>query len=406
MALTLLFFALGGAISGAAPAVPDADVRRGRPGRVDQGSGRGRCCPASCSSSTCSSIASCGASRDDDGADRRARSCWRSSCRGTRRSTCAHGWSHISSFFVGENRRRYSDGVGVNADHRGPFFYLPVLFSDAFPWSFLLVRGRGDVVRRPRLASRRRTASPDGDRGSARCCGSGSSPSSASFRSRPPSRTSTSFRSCRRSRRSAGVAIARVVAYRRRPRDRPACGPPLAPSAWCWSLPAPDSLRLSGTCAASTRSTASATIGVWRSRRVAVTSGSPRAIASHRRCWSPARRADGRELGLRAPGATRASRTTSRSRRSRASCSRWHSPTTSSCTYSVALPSLVYYLRRHIDVTYDREAGTRDLASSRHACICYPVERRLRAQLGRDRRCRPASIDRRPTFDVKLGAVL
>ena len=47
------------------------------------------------------------------------------------------GWTHIASFFVGENLGRFSEGVGVEQD-RGPFFYLGVLFSDGFPWAFML----------------------------------------------------------------------------------------------------------------------------------------------------------------------------------------------------------------------------------------------------------------------------
>lgn len=49
------------------------------------------------------------------------------------------GWAPIVQFVIGENFDRYAHGVGVNADHRGVFWYLPVVFSDAFPWSFLLV---------------------------------------------------------------------------------------------------------------------------------------------------------------------------------------------------------------------------------------------------------------------------
>ena len=48
-----------------------------------------------------------------------------------------NGWEHIVSFFVGENFGRFADGVGVDQD-RGPFFYLGVIFSDGFPWVFLL----------------------------------------------------------------------------------------------------------------------------------------------------------------------------------------------------------------------------------------------------------------------------
>jgi 4-amino-4-deoxy-L-arabinose transferase-like glycosyltransferase len=49
-----------------------------------------------------------------------------------------HGWGPIASFIVGENLARYTDGVGVDATR--PFwFYLPVLFSDSFPWSVFLI---------------------------------------------------------------------------------------------------------------------------------------------------------------------------------------------------------------------------------------------------------------------------
>jgi 4-amino-4-deoxy-L-arabinose transferase-like glycosyltransferase len=60
------------------------------------------------------------------------------------------GWAPIRSFFFGENVARYMEGVGVNADR--PFWwYLPVVFSDSFPWSIFLIpaavswiRGRHD----------------------------------------------------------------------------------------------------------------------------------------------------------------------------------------------------------------------------------------------------------------------
>lgn len=45
-----------------------------------------------------------------------------------------YGWTYITSFFVGENVARYTEGVGVET-RRGLFFYLPVVFSDSFPWS-------------------------------------------------------------------------------------------------------------------------------------------------------------------------------------------------------------------------------------------------------------------------------
>ena len=66
------------------------------------------------------------------------------------------GWTYIVSFFVGENLDRFASGVGVQVA-RGPFFYLPVLFSDSFPWSPLLIPAF--IAWR----SERRTASAEGD---------------------------------------------------------------------------------------------------------------------------------------------------------------------------------------------------------------------------------------------------
>jgi 4-amino-4-deoxy-L-arabinose transferase-like glycosyltransferase len=49
-----------------------------------------------------------------------------------------HGWDPIVSFVVGENVARFTEGVGVDSP-RGPLFYLPVIFTDSFPWSMFLV---------------------------------------------------------------------------------------------------------------------------------------------------------------------------------------------------------------------------------------------------------------------------
>ena len=48
-----------------------------------------------------------------------------------------YGWTYIGSFLLGENVARYTEGYGVDSV-RGPVFYLPVLFSDSFPWSAFL----------------------------------------------------------------------------------------------------------------------------------------------------------------------------------------------------------------------------------------------------------------------------
>src|SRR4051812_13403960 len=48
-----------------------------------------------------------------------------------------HGWIYIRSFLISENVERFTSGLGVQ-QHRGPWFYLPVVLSDSFPWSLLL----------------------------------------------------------------------------------------------------------------------------------------------------------------------------------------------------------------------------------------------------------------------------
>ena len=49
-----------------------------------------------------------------------------------------HGWMYITGFFIGENVDRYLQPFGPN-DARGVWFYLPVLLTDSFPWSIALV---------------------------------------------------------------------------------------------------------------------------------------------------------------------------------------------------------------------------------------------------------------------------
>ena len=48
------------------------------------------------------------------------------------------GWTDIVSFFIGENVGRYTTGIGFQSP-RGPAFYLPVVFADAFPLSLFLI---------------------------------------------------------------------------------------------------------------------------------------------------------------------------------------------------------------------------------------------------------------------------
>jgi 4-amino-4-deoxy-L-arabinose transferase-like glycosyltransferase len=61
-----------------------------------------------------------------------------------------HGWTYIRSFFIGENIERFTSGVGV-LQHRGPWFYLPVVLSDSFPWSVLLFAAAAAWKQRTRI---------------------------------------------------------------------------------------------------------------------------------------------------------------------------------------------------------------------------------------------------------------
>jgi 4-amino-4-deoxy-L-arabinose transferase-like glycosyltransferase len=63
-----------------------------------------------------------------------------------------HGWTYITEFFVGENLGRYTATVGVQT--RGPLFYLPVVLSDALPWSLFLPAVVVTWVRDRRRAAR------------------------------------------------------------------------------------------------------------------------------------------------------------------------------------------------------------------------------------------------------------
>jgi 4-amino-4-deoxy-L-arabinose transferase-like glycosyltransferase len=47
-----------------------------------------------------------------------------------------HGWTHITAFFIGENIGRFTETIGVQA--RAWHFYIPVLLSDMLPWSLCL----------------------------------------------------------------------------------------------------------------------------------------------------------------------------------------------------------------------------------------------------------------------------
>jgi 4-amino-4-deoxy-L-arabinose transferase-like glycosyltransferase len=48
------------------------------------------------------------------------------------------GWTHITAFFIGENFGRYASGIGQQTA-RAWYFYLPVVFGDGFPLSLFLI---------------------------------------------------------------------------------------------------------------------------------------------------------------------------------------------------------------------------------------------------------------------------
>ncbi|HVF90843.1 MAG TPA: glycosyltransferase family 39 protein [Blastocatellia bacterium] len=47
-----------------------------------------------------------------------------------------HGWGHIAGFILKDNISRYTEPVW--GPRRGPFFYVPVMLGDLFPWSLFL----------------------------------------------------------------------------------------------------------------------------------------------------------------------------------------------------------------------------------------------------------------------------
>jgi 4-amino-4-deoxy-L-arabinose transferase-like glycosyltransferase len=47
-----------------------------------------------------------------------------------------HGWTYIESFFLKDNLSRFTEPIW--GPRRGPFFYIPVLIGDMFPWSLFL----------------------------------------------------------------------------------------------------------------------------------------------------------------------------------------------------------------------------------------------------------------------------
>ena len=71
-----------------------------------------------------------------------------------------YGWTYITSFLVGENFARYTEGLGVET-RRGFSFYIPVVFSDSFPWSLCLFGAAGLWLSDWRASRRRKDTAGD-----------------------------------------------------------------------------------------------------------------------------------------------------------------------------------------------------------------------------------------------------
>ena len=343
------------ALPGAAPAVPAADVRVGRPGGADEGAGRGGRCRAWCSRSTCSCIGELQRVTDDDDPGRASRSCSRSSCPGTRRSISATAGPTSSSFFLGENIAGSPTGSACSAT-RGPLFYLPVVFSDSFPWSLLSVRGgaapggaSGGSVGPARDRSRRSAC--------ARSCGSGSLTIVGFFSFSAakqdlyifPIVPAVAALGRHRDRRAALERSEHAHAVRRTAIGLPRC---------CSSLARRASLSVCRQPARSTRSrrhARSAVVGIGggiaavllaasarRSRAACVVADRRRSIAIN---WVFVLRVLPSFEGYKpVPGCSARPR------------SRALQQDDVVATYNVALPSLVFYLRRHVEMAFDPDA--------------------------------------------------
>ena len=118
MAGTLLFFALAERYPGTAAAVPAADVCVGRSGRADEGPCGGGASGAGVRALPRRARRAEARARDDD-PDRHRWSSWPSSCPWYAALYHRYGWTYITSFFLGENVARYTEGVGVET-RRGP----------------------------------------------------------------------------------------------------------------------------------------------------------------------------------------------------------------------------------------------------------------------------------------------
>jgi hypothetical protein len=73
-------------------------------------------------------------------------------------------------------------------------------------------------------------------------------------------------------------------------------------------------------------------------------------------------------------------------------------------TYNVALPSLVYYLRRHVEMSYELDPIARLLEDERTAYVITPRQHEPEIADAVERET--CIVSAQPTFDVKLRNVI
>jgi 4-amino-4-deoxy-L-arabinose transferase-like glycosyltransferase len=301
------------------------------------------------------------------------------------------GWTRITEFFIGENLDRFTSLVGPQS--RGPLFYLPVVLTDSFPWSLALPAAVVFWVRE----RRRRTVSSDVRiRGLllvwiavfvvffslsrtkqdlyifpivAAVAALGGDVVARAASSRGPVAGVTATMAV------AGLVLAALGALAYYVFGRPG------------TIYALDGARIAGVAGMSggiaalvlARRRAAASAVVLLAALVAVNWTLVLRVLPSFEQYKPAVPMSRTVLEHVGPG-------------------------DAVVHFDVAMPSMVFYLRRHIDMQFAPEELLATLASERHVLAVMPEDRyqEMRADFGRP----TCVIDRRPTFDAKLREVL
>ena len=283
-----------------------------------------------------------------------------------------HGWTYIKSFLISENVERFTQGVGVR-QQRGPWFYLPVVLSDSFPWSLLLPCA---------AAAAWKDAHPDrdaalvldrGDRRFLLAVGRQAGPLHLPDRARPWPRSAASrSRAAWRTRDGQKWVSAHARRRRRAARDRRRRG----------AVPVRDRRpRLRARRGADRRRPRRSPAA--SSRSSSASRGSPRPPRC--RCSPRSSPSTGRSSSACCPSSS----ATSPSPSSAGRCRSASQPGDVVAHYQVSLPSMVYYLRRHVDQYVDDPPFVGAILSGRqvYAVLSADDYAALAPQIG----ARPAS---------------